>query len=123
MTEENQYLVTGVVANGFDIDQREKLSKDFDKIKVNSNSIIVSGARIPFTMIKPIHVVEIESTDIINSTSEGFIKRELISFNGEYNDHPLYLLLFPPLLLVMNLLNQHFLLNEQIHCYIAYGSA
>ena len=85
MTEENQYLVTGVVANGFDIDQREKLSKDFDKIKVNSNSIIVSGARIPFTMIKPIHVVEIESTDIINSTSEGFIKRELINFNGEYS--------------------------------------
>ena len=57
MTEENQYLVTGVVANGFDIDQREKLSKNFDKIKVNSNSIIVSGARIPFTMIKPTHVV------------------------------------------------------------------
>ena len=85
MTEENQYLVTGVVANGFDIDQREKLSKDFDKIKVNSNSIIVSGARIPFTMIKPIHVVEIESTDIINSTSEGFIKRELINFSGEYS--------------------------------------
>ena len=85
MTEANQYLVTGVVANGFDIDQREKLSKEFDKIKVNSNSIIVSGARIPFTMIKPAHVVEIESTDIINSTSNGFIKRELINFNGEYS--------------------------------------
>ena len=75
MTEKNKFLITGVVANGFDIEQREKLSKDFEKIKVDSDSIIVSGAKIPFTMVKPIHVVEIESTDIINSTSDGFIKK------------------------------------------------
>jgi len=85
MTEKNKFLITGVVANGFDIEQREKLSKDFEKIKVDSDSIIVSGAKIPFTMVKPIHVVEIESTDIINSTSEGFIKKYSINFNKKYS--------------------------------------
>ena len=84
MTEENKFLVTGVVANGFDIEQREKLSKDFEKIEVDSDSIIVSGAKIPFTMVKPIHVVEIESTDIINSTSDGLINRPLIDFKKNY---------------------------------------
>ena len=85
MTEENKFLITGVVANGFDIEQREKLSKDFEKIKVDSDSIIVSGAKIPFTMVKPIHVVEIESTDIINSTSDGFIKKYSINFKDKYS--------------------------------------
>jgi len=85
MTEENKFLITGVVANGFDIEQREKLSKDFEKIKVDSDSIIVSGAKIPFTMVKPIHVVEIESTDIINSTSVGFIKKYIINFKEKYS--------------------------------------
>lgn len=85
MTEKNKFLITGVVANGFDIEQRDKLSKDFAKIKVDSDSIIVSGAKIPFTMIKPIHVVEIESTDIINSTSNGFIKKHIINFKNKYS--------------------------------------
>ena len=85
MTEENKFLITGVVANGFDIEQREKLSKDFEKIKVDSDSIIVSGAKIPFTMVKPIHVVEIESTDIINSTSDSFIKKYSINFKDKYS--------------------------------------
>ena len=85
MTAENKFLITGVVANGFDIEQREKLSKDFEKIKVDSDSIIVSGAKIPFTMVKPIHVVEIESTDIINSTSVGFIKKYIINFKEKYS--------------------------------------
>ena len=85
MTEENKFLITGVVANGFDIEQRKKLSKDFEKIKVDSDSIIVSGAKIPFTMVKPIHVVEIESTDIINSTSDGFIKKYSINFKDKYS--------------------------------------
>jgi len=85
MTEENKFLITGVVANGFDIEQREKLSKDFEKIKVDSDSIIVSGAKIPFTMVKQIHVVEIESTDIINSTSVGFIKKYIINFKEKYS--------------------------------------
>ena len=84
MTDENKFLITGVVANGFDIEQREKLSKDFEKIKVDTDSIIVSGAKIPFTMVKPEHIVEIESTDIINSTSDGFIKKYSISFKEKY---------------------------------------
>ena len=81
--EENKFLITGVVANGFDIEQREKLSKDFEKIKVDSDSIIVSGAKIPFTMVKPIHVVEIESTDIINSTSDGKLRHFIPVTKGE----------------------------------------
>ena len=85
MTDENNFLITGVVANGFDTDQRKKLSKDFEKIKVDSDSIIVSGAKIPFTMVKPIHVVEIESTDIINSTSDGLIKKYSINFKDKYS--------------------------------------
>ena len=85
MTDKNKFLITAVVANGFDIEQREKLSKDFEKIKVESESIIVSGAKIPFTMVKPIYVVEIESTDIINSTSEGSIKKYSLNFKDKYS--------------------------------------
>ncbi|HIF49315.1 MAG TPA: hypothetical protein EYQ68_05395 [Cytophagales bacterium] len=84
MTEENKFLTIGVIANGFDIDQREKLSKDFEKIRVDYDSIIVSGAKIPFTMIKPKYIVEIESTDIINSNSDGLINRPLINFKKNY---------------------------------------
>jgi hypothetical protein len=85
MTEENKFLITGVVANGFEIEQRKKLSKDFEKIKVDSDLIIVSGAKIPFTMVKPIYVVEIESTDIINSSSDGYIKKDTINFKEKYS--------------------------------------
>lgn len=85
MTDENKFLIIAVVANGFDIEQREKLSKDFEKIKVESESIIVSGAKIPFTMVKPTYVVEIESTDIINSTSEGSIKKYSLNFKDKYS--------------------------------------
>ena len=84
MTEENKFLTIGVIANGFDIDQREKLSKDFEKTRVDYDSIIVSGAKIPFTMIKPKYIVEIESTDIINSNSDGLINRPLINFKKNY---------------------------------------
>ena len=36
-------------------------------------------------MVKPTHVVEIESTDIINSTSEGLIKKYILNFRDKYS--------------------------------------
>lgn len=84
MTEEKYFLCTGIIANGFDVELRKNLSKDFEKIKIELDSLIVSNSKLPFTMIEPKYVVEIESTDIINSTSKGFINRPLIEFNKKY---------------------------------------
>lgn len=83
-TKKNTFLVVGIVVNGFSITEREKLSKDFEKLKVESNSIQISNSKLPFTMIKPELVVEIESTDIINSTSSGIIKKSVLKFEDEY---------------------------------------
>ena len=35
-------------------------------------------------MIEPKHVVEVESTDIINSTTNGIIKKHILKFDKTY---------------------------------------
>ena len=84
MSSENTFLIVGVIANGFSISDREKLALDFEKIKVNSDVLQMSSSKIPFTMIEPRHVIEVESTDIINSTSNGIIKKHILKFDKTY---------------------------------------
>ena len=84
MNSENTFLIIGVIANGFSISDREKLAVDFEKIKVNSDILQMSSSKIPFTMIEPKHVVEVESTDIINSTTNGIIKKHILKFDKTY---------------------------------------
>ena len=83
--EKDKFLIIGKVSSGFSIDDRKKMVSKFEKIQVDANIIEVSGSKIPFTMVKPIHIVEIESTDIINSTSDGFIKKYSINFKDKYS--------------------------------------
>ena len=78
------FLVIGIVVNGFSVEDREKFSSAFDKIKVESDALEISNSKIPFTMIEPKYVVEIESTDIMNSTSSGIIKRNILKYNKKY---------------------------------------
>ena len=78
------FLVIGIVVNGFSVEDREKFSSAFDKIKVESDALEISNSKIPFTMIEPKYVVEIESTDIMNSTSSGVIKRNILRYNKKY---------------------------------------
>ena len=78
------FLVIGIVVNGFSVEDREKFSSAFDKIKVESDALEISNSKIPFTMIEPKYVVEIESTDIMNSTSSGVIKRNTLKYNKKY---------------------------------------
>ena len=78
------FLVIGIVVNGFSVEDREKFSSAFDKIKVESDALEISNSKIPFTMIEPKYVVEIESTDIMNSTSSGVIKRNILKYNKKY---------------------------------------
>ena len=95
---ENTFLVVGKVSNGFSIDQRKNLSKKFEKIKVPSKVIETSGSNIPFTMIKPVLVVEIESIDIINSNTDGFISKSVLIFDKEFkklNNSPSVSLISP----------------------------
>ena len=80
----NTFLEVGIVVNGFSISDREKLSKDFEKIKVESDVIQVSNSKLPFTMIEPKYIVEIESTDVLNATSVGVIKKSVLSYEGKY---------------------------------------
>ena len=84
MSSENTFLIIGVIANGYSISDREKLAVDFEKIKVNSDILQMSSSKIPFTMIEPKHVVEVESTDIINSTTNGIIKKHILKFDKTY---------------------------------------
>ena len=84
LIEENKFLVVGKVGNGFSIDQRKNLSKQLEKIKVPSNAIETSGVNVPFTMIKPVLVAEIESIDIINSNSNGIISKSVLFFEKEF---------------------------------------
>ena len=55
-----------------------------DKIKVESDALEISNSKIPFTMIEPKYIVEIESTDIMNSTSSGVIKRNILKYDKKY---------------------------------------
>jgi ATP-dependent DNA ligase len=84
LIEENKFLVVGKVGNGFSVDQRKNLSKQLEKIKVPSNAIETSGVNVPFTMIKPVLVAEIESIDIINSNSNGIISKSVLFFEKEF---------------------------------------
>ena len=84
MVDKDTYLVVGVVANGFSISDREKLALDFEKLKVNSDVLQMSSSKLPFTMIEPKIVAEVESTDIINSTSTGIIKKHILKFDKIY---------------------------------------
>tara|TARA_B110001450_G_scaffold249301_1_gene266558 strand:- start:59 stop:1399 length:1341 start_codon:yes stop_codon:yes gene_type:complete len=84
MIDKNKFLSVGIVVNGFTVSDRETLSVDFEKIKVESDSIQVSNSKLPFTMIEPKYIVEIESTDIITSNSDGFIKRPLLIYNNNF---------------------------------------
>jgi len=82
--DDNNFLEVGIIANGFSSSEREKLAKDFEKMKVKSNAIQVSHSKLSFTMIKPELIVEVESTDIINSTSQGVIKKSILRYDNEY---------------------------------------
>jgi len=78
------FLLIGVVANGFDVTEREKNALDFSKIKVDSDALQISNSKVPFTMIEPKYISEIESTDIMNSASGGIIKRNILKFDKTY---------------------------------------
>ena len=84
MVDKDTYLVVAVVANGFSVSDREKLALDFKKLKVNSDVLQMSSSKLPFTMIEPKIVAEVESTDIINSTSTGIIKKHILKFDKIY---------------------------------------
>ncbi len=98
LIEENKFLVVGKVSNGFSIDQRKTLSKQLEKIKVPSNVIETSAVNVPFTMIKPVLVAEIESIDIINNNSNGNISKSVLLFEKEFlklNNSPSVSLISP----------------------------
>lgn len=81
MIENDEFLIVGKVGGGFTIDQRTSLLDNLKNIKVESNLIEPSGSRTPFTFIKPELVIEIESVDIINYTSDQIIKKSVVSFD------------------------------------------
>lgn len=80
--EKNEYLIVGKVGSGFTIDQRTSFLEKLNILKVDSNLIEPSGSKTPFTFIKPQLVIELESVDIINNTSDQKIKKSLIKFEG-----------------------------------------
>ena len=47
---------------------------------MESNLIEPSGSKTPFTFIKPEKIIEVESVDIVNNTSDQIIKKSVIKF-------------------------------------------
>jgi len=81
LIDKDEFLIIGKVSGGFTLDQRTSLLDNLKKIKVESNLIEPSGSKTPFTFIKPEKVIEIESVDIINNTSDQIIKKSLVKFD------------------------------------------
>lgn len=81
LIEKDEFLIVGKVGGGFTIEQRTSLLEALQNIKVESNLIEPSGSKTPFTFIKPEKVIEIESVDIINNTSDQIIKKSVIKFD------------------------------------------
>ena len=77
----DEYLIVGKVGGGFTIEQRTSLLEGLQNLKIESNLIEPSGSKTPFTFIKPEKVIEVESVDIINNTSDKIIKKSVIKFN------------------------------------------
>ncbi|MDG1263503.1 MAG: hypothetical protein P8N57_02805 [Flavobacteriaceae bacterium] len=80
--DNKEFLIIGKVSSGFTMDQRTSFLKDLNRIIVDSNIIEPSGSKTPFTFVKPELVIELESVDIINNTSDQKIRKSLIKFNG-----------------------------------------
>ena len=78
--EKDKFLIIGKVGGGFTIDQRTSLLESLINIKVESNLIEPSGSKTPFTFIKPEKIIEVESVDIVNNTSDQIIKKSVIKF-------------------------------------------
>ena len=81
MIEKNEFLIIGKVSGGFTIEQRTSLLEGLQNLKVESNLIEPSGSKTPFTFIKPEKVIEVESVDIVNNTSDQIIKKSVIKFD------------------------------------------
>ena len=80
MIEKDEFLIVGKVGGGFTIEQRTSLLEGLKNLKVESNLIEPSGSKTPFTFIKPKKVIEVESVDIVNNTSDQKIKKSVIKF-------------------------------------------
>jgi len=79
--EKDEFLIVGKVGGGFTIEQRTSLLEGLQNLKVESNLIEPSGSKTPFTFIKPERVIEVESVDIVNNTSDQIIKKSVIKFD------------------------------------------
>ena len=79
--EKGEFLIIGKVGGGFTIEQRTSLLEGLQNLKVDSNLIEPSGSKTPFTFIKPEKVIEVESVDIVNNTSDQIIKKSVIKFD------------------------------------------
>ena len=79
--EKDEFLIIGKVGGGFTIEQRTSLLEGLQNLKVDSNLIEPSGSKTPFTFIKPEKVIEVESVDIVNNTSDQIIKKSVIKFD------------------------------------------
>jgi ATP-dependent DNA ligase len=82
----DEFLIVGKVGNGFSMDQRTSLLEKLNRIKVDSNVIEPSGSRTPFTFVEPELVIEVESVDIVNNTSDQKIRKSHLKFEeGGYS--------------------------------------
>ena len=79
--KKDEFLIVGKVSGGFTIEQRTSLLEGLQNLKVESNLIEPSGSKTPFTFIKPEKVIEVESVDIVNNTSDQIIKKSVIKFD------------------------------------------
>ncbi len=77
---ENEYILLTKVGNGYSIDERIKLFKEFEQKKADSGYIEVSGSNVAFTMVQPDQVMEFSCLDIFSENSKGSITKTCLSY-------------------------------------------
>tara|TARA_B110000438_G_scaffold303043_1_gene362841 strand:- start:6073 stop:7437 length:1365 start_codon:yes stop_codon:yes gene_type:complete len=82
ITDDNHYQITAKVGNGFSDDERKKLLKVLEKLKVDSNYIEASGARVAFTMVRPEFIIEYASIDLAIENSKGSINKMCLNYEN-----------------------------------------
>ena len=86
LRDDKTYQITAKIGNGFSDDERKTFLKKLDKLKVESNYIEPSSARVAFSMVKPEIVIEFSTIDLLVETSKGPIRKMCLTYGeGGYS--------------------------------------
>lgn len=81
---DNSYQIIAKVGNGFSDDERVKLLEKFKNLRVESNYIQGSSARVAFSMVKPEIIIEFSTIDILTETTKNTIRKMCLNYSTQH---------------------------------------